>query len=350
MGRKLDSDIIYLNLIGQPLVILNSAQAASDLLEKRSSIYSDRIGAPMVTDPALLDWSGFAGMLPYSDTWRRQRRRVTNRLNPDDVRQFDSVQQEEARLLLGRLLSASATSNLYEEVRKQFFFTLGSAMFKVTYGYRLKGDQDLFYLNALQAVHNLFDAAMMSNFLVNAFPILSYVPDWVPGTGWKHTARKWREQKNEAINAPYEWAKQQIATGNFEQSILSTLLEDDERNFSLSATDREAELKELCYVFFAAGTDTTATALVNFVAAMVSNPEAQAKAQAEIDTVIGYATRLPTLADKQQLPYLSKLTLEVLRWLPVGPTGGAKTHIWMNILAQHGYDIQKGTVMVGNLW
>jgi hypothetical protein len=74
---------------------------------------------------------------------------------------------------------------------------------------------------------------------------------------------------------------------------------------------------------------------VNFVAAMVSNPEAQAKAQAEIDTVIGYATRLPTLADKQQLPYLSKLTLEVLRWLPVGPTGGAKTHIWMNILAQH---------------
>jgi hypothetical protein len=60
-------------------------------------------------------------MLPYSDTWRRQRRRVNNRLNPDDVRQFDSVQQEEARLLLGRLLSASATSNLYEEVRKQFF-------------------------------------------------------------------------------------------------------------------------------------------------------------------------------------------------------------------------------------
>jgi hypothetical protein len=48
------------------------------------------------------------------------------------------------------------------------------------------------------------------DFLVNAFPILSYVPDWVPGTGWKHTARKWREQKNEAINAPYEWAKQQI--------------------------------------------------------------------------------------------------------------------------------------------
>ena len=38
----LDSDIIYLELFGIPVVVLNSAKAAHDLLEKRSSIYSDR--------------------------------------------------------------------------------------------------------------------------------------------------------------------------------------------------------------------------------------------------------------------------------------------------------------------
>ena len=39
---NIESDIIYLNLLGQPVVVLNSVQSAVDLLEKRGAIYSDR--------------------------------------------------------------------------------------------------------------------------------------------------------------------------------------------------------------------------------------------------------------------------------------------------------------------
>lgn len=35
-------DMIFLDLPGQPTVVLNSVDAAIDLLEKRSDIYSDR--------------------------------------------------------------------------------------------------------------------------------------------------------------------------------------------------------------------------------------------------------------------------------------------------------------------
>lgn len=35
-------DVSSVNLLGQPMVILNSAKAAVDLLERRSEIYSDR--------------------------------------------------------------------------------------------------------------------------------------------------------------------------------------------------------------------------------------------------------------------------------------------------------------------
>ena len=38
-----DSDVLYLNLLGADHVILNSSEAISDLLDKRSSIYSDRV-------------------------------------------------------------------------------------------------------------------------------------------------------------------------------------------------------------------------------------------------------------------------------------------------------------------
>ncbi|KAF8700887.1 cytochrome P450 family, partial [Rhizoctonia solani] len=177
-----------------------------------------------------------------------------------------------------------------------------------------------------------------TDFWVNAFPILASVPDWVPGTGWKRTAREWREQKVKAINTPYKWTKQQIAKGDFEHSFLGCLLDDNESTGESCTAKQEKELKELCYTLF------VGTALLSFVAAMVAHPEAQIKAQAEIDSVIGYATRLPTLADVGQLPYVQQLILEVIRWLPVAPTGGPPHQCSQDDVYQ-GYDIQKGTIV-----
>jgi len=37
-----DSDIIHLSVAGTSLVVLDTSEAATELLEKRSSIYSDR--------------------------------------------------------------------------------------------------------------------------------------------------------------------------------------------------------------------------------------------------------------------------------------------------------------------
>ncbi|KAF8748959.1 cytochrome P450 [Rhizoctonia solani] len=356
-------DIIYMDMMGKPAIVLNTAQAASDLLEKRSAIYSDRRSALMAKSaslcvqghlalsittndrlillPVRLDWSGFIPSLSYSDQWRRQRRRMNNWLNMRAVRQFDGIQQEAVQRLLGRLLEIP-------ESQAPFNLRNGYAMFKLAYGYRLKSDQDPFFLDAIKATDNLFRAMMRNNFFVNAFPILEYVPDWLPGAGWKKTARKWREQKNHAVTAPYEWTKHQVASGDFEPSVLSALLHDDPAAFDISMEEREEELKELGYVLFAGGTDTSATALVNFVAAaMVIKPEVQAKAQAEVDSVLGSAVRLPTIADQSQMPYVRNLIQEVMRWQPVTPTGAilrSFTYIDMDDVYQ-GYDIQKGTIM-----
>ncbi|CAE6444282.1 unnamed protein product [Rhizoctonia solani] len=349
LGKQLNSDIIYMNMMGQPVVILNSARAASDLLEKRSAIYSDRVNAQMVENPALLDWSGFIPVLPYADLWRRQRRRMNNWLNIRAVRQFDGLQQDAVRLLLSRLLNTISTPHPFEKVKHEFFFAMGSVTFRLAYGYRPSSDQDPFFVNAVEATDNLFSAMMISNFLVNAFPVLSYVPDWFPGSGWKQTARKWREHKNHAVDAPYEWTKQQVAAGEFEPSVLSALLQDHALTSGLSVADRDKELKELAYVLFVGGTDTSATALVSFVAAMIVNPEVQTKAQAEIDSVLGYATRLPTTLDEARMPYVRNLILEILRWQPVTPTGGAP-HACYQDDVYRGYDIQKGTMVYGNAW
>ncbi|KAF8668099.1 cytochrome P450 [Rhizoctonia solani] len=368
LGQQLKTDIFYMNMMGQPVVVLNKAQAATDLLEKRSAMYSDRIGSAMVDHPALLDWANFAGMLPYSDLWRRQRRRINNWLNPRAVRQFDNLQEDVVKQLLGRLLKVSQNPEPFEEIKKQFFLwvvfqhrivpyikpvpvlsAMGSATFRLAYGYHLKDDKDPFFLNAVQASHRIFNATMPNNFLVNVFPALAYIPDWLPGAGWKRTAKEWREHKNHAVTAPYEWTKQEVASGNFEPSVLSALLQDYDTDQDLSGMERDEELKELAYILFVGGTDTSSTALVNFVAAMVVNPDVQAKAQAEIDSILGYASRLPTMADEVQMPYVRVLIQEVLRWHPVTPTGGTPHACYQDDVYQ-GYDIQKGTMIVANTW
>ncbi len=53
---------------------------------------------------------------------------------------------------------------------------------------------------------------------------------------------------------------------------------------------------------------------------MLLYPDIQAKAQAEIDAVIG-DDRLPRFDDRERLPYVNALALEVSRWHNIGPLG-----------------------------
>lgn len=53
---------------------------------------------------------------------------------------------------------------------------------------------------------------------------------------------------------------------------------------------------------------------------MVLFPEVQRKAQAEIDSVVG-KDRLPDFGDQSQLPYVTAILEEALRWHPVVPLG-----------------------------
>ena len=55
-----------------------------------------------------------------------------------------------------------------------------------------------------------------------------------------------------------------------------------------------------------------------FLLAIVLHPNVQAKAQEEIDRVIGNE-RIPDFDDRPQLPYTEAVYLETFRWRPVVP-------------------------------
>lgn len=49
-------------------------------------------------------------------------------------------------------------------------------------------------------------------FIANFVPSLKYLPEWVPGTGWKRVIREWRKEKEYITAAPYKWTKEQIVS------------------------------------------------------------------------------------------------------------------------------------------
>jgi cytochrome P450 len=98
------------------------------------------------------------------------------------------------------------------------------------------------------------------------------------------------------------------------------MLEDDAKRPS---TRSQLELvKDVAGQAYLAATDTTASATRTSFLAMLLHPAVQARAQAEVDRVVG-AGRLPDVDDEKDLPYVQAVVSESLRWIPVAPAGGA---------------------------
>lgn len=76
-------------------------------------------------------------------------------------------------------------------------------------------------------------------------------------------------------------------------------------------------------------------------------PEVQSKAQEEVDRVLG-PCRLPTVADRGNLPYIDAVVKEVFRWHPVAPMG--IPHMSVEGDTYEGCYIPKGSLIMPNIW
>jgi hypothetical protein len=81
--------------------------------------------------------------------------------------------------------------------------------------------------------------------------------------------------------------------------------------------------------------------------AMSIFPEAQRKAQEEIDRVIG-TDRLPLMRDRDSLPYCEALFKETLRWQPIAPMG--VPHRLIQDDTWDKYTLPKGSTLISNIW
>ncbi|KAK5070698.1 hypothetical protein LTR24_010605 [Lithohypha guttulata] len=177
--------------------------------------------------------------------------------------------------------------------------------------------------------------------LVDFYPLLRSLPDlFLP---LRSHAKKLHEKERELYIGHWLDVKKRIKDGTAKKPCfcVDLVAAQDQEGFS------DALAGYIAGSFLEAGSDTTAATLVGFVQAMILYPDAQQRAQKEIDMVVG-SGRLPTMEDETNLQFTRACVKESLRWMPTSILG--VPHAVTQDDEYMGYTIPKGATVINNVW
>ncbi|TFK68106.1 cytochrome P450 [Pluteus cervinus] len=332
-------DIIYLEALGNGILVLNTLEAVNDLLDKRPNNYSDRPEFIMVGQ--LMELNKGIPLLQYGPTWKQHRKLTHIALSPEAVKKYYGVQEDIASMYLNGLLDEP------QKFIPLLRLAAGRIVMSVTYGLPVDTPEDLYITEAEETMEMITKATLPGAFLVDLLPWLKHLPSWLPFNRIHEIGMAGRKQIYNMVNRPYEHVKQEYAAGTARPSFALDCLESLEYgNSKLPKEEADEIIRWSAGAMYGAGGETTYTTLLNFFIAMSEFPDVQAKLKEELYRVVGTG-RLPTTADRPNLPYLNAAIKETLRWrvaLPLSIARRTRTPDFYN-----GYFIPEGTIVLPNV-
>jgi cytochrome P450 len=246
------------------------------------------------------------------------------------VREHASFQRAEARLL---------TRDLIEDP-KDFVMAIEryscSVVSIIGWGRRIERKDDYVVEQACAMMNQAVDIQVPGAYWAETIPELAWLPPWIYALPTilrmgGNASRKYfysLTSEGAAAKAP-----------NFAKYLIEA-----QKEMGLSDGDVAAMTANL----IGGGVDTTSSTMITFILACCAFPEAQRKAQEEIDRVIG-RDRSPTLDDEPNLPYCAAMLKETFRWRSVTILGGLP-HAPIKDDEYRGYHFPAGINITGNLW
>ncbi|KIJ66970.1 hypothetical protein HYDPIDRAFT_85336 [Hydnomerulius pinastri MD-312] len=339
-GATYDSDILYIRILDQDVIILNSQSDAVELLEKRSQIYSDR---PYLATVKPFGWDNIIGLIPYGEHWRLCRRIFHQTFRAESALTFRPMQLRRAREIVANLLQ---NANDYQSHFETF---AAAVVMSAIYGYETRPHDDPMVHISDRFVSSSIEAISPEKAaILKAFPFLLHLPGWVPGS-YKSKSLHALKSAKAMVEIPYQYARNQMEV-EVDQPFKSMVSDHIARMHKYDESYRaeyEGALKKASATAFVAAVETTSASLMVFTLVMVSNPHIWKHAQAEIDAVVG-TDRFPEYSDRLSLPYVEAIVRETQRWLPVLPLGIA--HATVSSDVYKGFFIPKGATIISNTW
>lgn len=331
-------DLVYVKVGGKDVIIVNSHATAASLMQTKGREYSDR--PPQHFLGNMVGRGSMIVLLPDGAELSEQRRMFAQVLGTRKaIDLFASRIEKRVVRFVRRLLDKSGPElDVYDLAHR----LAADVILDVTYDYQVPDQEEDELLELAREVGKDFDqtATPGAHVLVDIFPWMERLPSWLPGMGFQEVAKHMRERWMRFAHKPFDFAKNQLLSGVASPSMVSIHFGSKDLTPA-----KELTLKWAASSMYSGGADTTASAISNFALFMLVYPHVQARAQAELDALLGGA-RLPMTHDIDALPYLRALASETLRYGLVVPQG--IPHAAREDDVHDGYFIPKGAFVVYN--
>ncbi|KAG8779934.1 hypothetical protein FRC12_023683 [Ceratobasidium sp. 428] len=338
-------EMTTLYFMDKNIVILNSGEAAVELLDKRAGSTGGRprevmmgevhfcehpfvlehvvpkLSNPLPNEPIPLytlrmGYNTSVGLHQPDERFRKLRRVMASAMHATAVRGYQPIEVENITYLLRRIAGlggdaltrsgpasgvppgalkvgdAAAVGQPVSSAQPMGLVHRAATRFilRVAYGYDVKPHDPL---------TGLIHAAMLKVRegrypLVEAFPCYSSLlvvklPAWLPGTKFLQVGAEGHALRNAYAGTPFERVRGEMRTNTARPSFVSNLLSAKGGPDGASETDQDL-IKWTAAALFVGGGDTTVAVINTFMLMMAAYPEVQWAAQAEIAKVIGART------------------------------------------------------------
>lgn len=326
-----------------PVLVVSSADAAREIMKTHDLIFANRPKSK-IFEKLVYDYKDVS-MAPYGEYWRQMKSVfVLQLLSNKRVQSFRPVREEEVANLIadieGLLSSASPTTvNLGE----RFAALTNDVVCRVALGRKYGGKR---FKAILMEFVELLGALSFGDYI----PWLAWV-DRVSGLDERldKVAKELDGFLDEVVQEHVE--KRMNCEGGIDVQegkedfvdILLSIQKDSSVGFSID----KITIKALILDAFAAGTDTTYTALEWAMTELLRHPNAMRQAQAEVRRIAGHKSSI-TEEDLDQMCYLKAVIKETLRSHPPIPLLIPRESTQDTKVM--GYDVAARTRVIVNAW
>ncbi|KAG6854559.1 hypothetical protein C0991_004895 [Blastosporella zonata] len=154
-------DLLYINVLGTHLVIINSEEIADELVEKRSANYSDR---PDIAVMNMNGWGVNMGLKHYGNEWRRDRRVLHQRFRREAAYQLHPLELAKSRQLLQNVLRDP------KDFEGHFKLYPSAIIFYLLYGHEVLSMEDPLVNLTFETIYLFSGSVFPGTNVINVFP------------------------------------------------------------------------------------------------------------------------------------------------------------------------------------
>ncbi|THH32711.1 hypothetical protein EUX98_g1430 [Antrodiella citrinella] len=328
--------IYSLKLGNQLFVVLSDPGVVKDIMITNGAIFSSRrnmfIKAQTILKGRAITSSG------YTDRWRRHRRIAAAFFQPRVIDAYNGDIDIEAASMIKCMYEASCGGAVSINPARHAGRYFMNNMLTITFGMRTHSYDDPMVVEVLRMSREFMNCTGPLSNLIDYVGFLQYIPTSMRSRGRKLHS-DFKKTYGDLIRNIDAKMKQGACVSH---CLTKTMLEIREKE----GLD-ELDMTMLASAFMVAGVETPAGIISWFIALVSTRPEIQAKAHAELNSVVG-RKRMPSIDDLENLTYCRSIIKEVERFR--NPFWLGTPHASTEDFQYNGYYIPKDTVVICNTY